>query len=106
MPAASSPSSRALLILGTAAAALSLLDPNLSGARAIGPLLALLGAAAAWRTGGRWPAFAVLLSCGCALAALVQPEFRGDAPGYYAYLRSLFFDHDLDFANEMRAWGL
>lgn len=35
------------------------------------------------------------------LLSLVSPTFvRGDGVGYYAYLRSVVFDHDLDFRNE------
>ena len=46
-----------------------------------------------------------LASVGFTIAALVGPEFRADAPGYYVYLRSIAIDRDLDFANEWRRWG-
>lgn len=37
------------------------------------------------------------------LIFLLRPhwEFGGDNNGYYIYLRSLYFDHDLNFANEL-----
>jgi hypothetical protein len=34
--------------------------------------------------------------------ALVNPYLRGDGNGYYAYVRSLVIDHDLNFENEFR----
>lgn len=34
---------------------------------------------------------------------LVNPWVRGDGVGYYAYVRSLLIDHDLNFENEWRA---
>jgi hypothetical protein len=40
------------------------------------------------------------------IAAAARPEFRADTRGYYVYLRSMAFDHDLDFTNEWVAWGL
>lgn len=49
------------------------------------------------------PGLALLLL----LASLgVEPEFRADSVSYFAWLRSAWFDHDLDFANEWAHWGL
>ena len=35
-----------------------------------------------------------------ALCGVTGPEFRADTGSYFVYLRSLAFDHDLDFAND------
>jgi hypothetical protein len=41
------------------------------------------------------------------LASLcLEPEFRADSVSYFAWLRSAYFDRDLDFANEWAHWGL
>src|SRR5690242_6530102 len=40
------------------------------------------------------------------LMSVGSPELRADSPGYFAYVRSLVLDHDLDFANEWAHWGL
>ena len=34
---------------------------------------------------------------------LINPWVRGDGVGYYAYIRSLLIEHDLDFSNDWRA---
>ncbi len=40
-----------------------------------------------------------------AAAAWVKPAFRADSASYFSYARSLFFDHDVDFANEWQHYG-
>lgn len=94
--------------VAAAAAALCFLDPRWWQAGR----LAVVGVVAAatlvaWRQrfssriGAALLAFAWLT----VTAAAVDPVFRGDGPSYYVYLRSLAFDHDLDFANEWQRWG-
>ena len=47
---------------------------------------------------GRW----LLAALFVASLPLVNPYLRGDGNGYYAYVRSIVIDHDLDFENEFR----
>jgi hypothetical protein len=47
---------------------------------------------------------AAALAAAYAAVALSAPDFGADSPSYYVYLRSAFFDHDLDFANEWAHW--
>ena len=49
-----------------------------------------------------WPS--LLAGC-CLVATLIRPDFGADSPSHYVYLRSAYFDRDLDFANEWEAWG-
>jgi hypothetical protein len=51
----------------------------------------------------------VLLLClpaVCVQLALPVPRLDADAVEYYSHLRSLYFDHDLDFANEFEHFGI
>jgi hypothetical protein len=50
-------------------------------------------------------ALGALLLSAYALAALCGPEFRADSVNYFAYLRSVAFDHDLELDNEWDHWG-
>src|SRR5688500_3190536 len=52
------------------------------------------------------PALLAALALAWVVAGLGNPEFRADSPGYFAYIRSLVFDGDLDFRNEWEHWGL
>ena len=57
----------------------------------------------------RWTApvlFAVLFTAGVALQLHLGARLQSDGFYYYAYLRSLAFDHDVDFANDYRMLGL
>jgi len=96
----------AAALSGAALAMIGLMDPALLAAGLAGSVLAV--AAAVWgrRDGaGHFPVLVAVASVAFSIAALAGPEFRGDVPTHYAYLRSLAFDHDLDFANEWKAWG-
>ncbi len=97
-----------LVGLGVLAAAVALLGLTPPPGRAVGPLLCGLGLVLAARGGVRPSAALVvpaLLSAALAAGALVRPEFGADSPSYYVYLRSAYFDGDLDFANEWAEWG-
>ena len=95
-----------LLWLGVLWSGLALLDPLRPWGRIVGPLLAAAGwllarprsAARAW--------LPLAFACTYAMGAMVGPELRADGTSYYAYLRSIAFDGDLDFANERAEWGL
>jgi hypothetical protein len=94
------------LAAGVIASFLTFIDPHAATAviAAIG-----LGIAAVLRPATR-PHFARVAAfcCGAAMLAgsLFQPELkRADATNYFAYLHSLAFDRDLDFANERQHWG-
>jgi hypothetical protein len=93
---------------GLALAALAALEPTRLTPRVVGPLLA--GAALVLTRRSRRPllpaTLAVALSLAYAVTPLVEPEFRADSLGYVAYLRSALIDHDLEFANEWRHFGL
>ena len=52
------------------------------------------------------PALGLLLCVAFVAGARIDPEFRADSVSYFAWLRSAYFDHDLDFANEWAHWGL
>ncbi|HEY3119782.1 MAG TPA: hypothetical protein VGL15_04100, partial [Vicinamibacteria bacterium] len=95
-----------LLLAGVFCAALGLVDPRLQLLAAVGPVLGTAGLLA----GGprraspvTWLLF--LLAWTYAVAVWSRPGFGGDSPSYYVYLRSAFFDHDLEFANEWQRWG-
>ena len=96
------------MIAGLAWSLAAALDPAILAGQLAGPLLTLCGyLAEAWRSGTwrRW-AVAVVLAAGYGAGAWVEPDLlRADAPAYYCYLRSLAFDHDIDFANEWDHWG-
>ena len=96
----------AVTLSGAALALLGLLDPALFLVGLAGAALSVAAAVRARRAGaGHLPAVAAVLAAGFVTAAAAGPEFRADVPTHYAYLRSLAFDHDLDFANEWKAWG-
>lgn len=48
----------------------------------------------------------LLLVLGLAATPWLQPEFRADSVSYFVWLRSAWFDRDLDFADEWAHWGL
>jgi hypothetical protein len=57
------------------------------------------------RISAHWP-YAVVLAVFLLLLPLSTPRlYATDEVQYYAYLRSLYFDGDLDFANEYRAFA-
>ncbi len=89
---------------GVALAALALIDPVRTAW--LGPAAALCGLGL-WlgRARPRVPLAAAALAATYAAVALSAPDFGADSPSYYVYLRSAFFDHDLDFANEWAHWG-
>lgn len=89
---------------GVALAAVGLLDPTRPALLMPAAVLCGLGL---W-LGRRTPRAHVLAAALCstyAAVALSAPDFGADSPSYYVYLRSAFFDHDLDFANEWAHWG-
>ncbi len=98
-----------LIGLGLSWAVVCVLDPALPGGMG-GPLLAAAGfllerrrrdPAALFR-----PGLGVALALALGMAAWAEPPLhRADFPTYFSFLRSLAFDHDLDFANEWRHWG-
>ena len=83
--------------VGLLLSALGLLDPGLRPGLWLGPVLAGLGL---FIRQGRGRRLAVALSMAFALCGVTGPEFRADTGSYFVYLRSLAFDHDLDFAND------
>jgi hypothetical protein len=96
-------------VLGLLWAVLSLLDPPRAHGIVAGPVLAAasVGLQRAVRRPVRRLAILASFTVAYALGAAAQPDLRrGDALGYYAYLRSAAFDRDLDFANEYGAWNL
>ena len=98
----------ALLVgVGLSWAAQGVIDPLRPTGRLLGPLLALLGLVLGSRTRVRWKnlLFPTILAMTFGVSAHIQTEFRADSGAYFAYLRSLVFDGDLDFANEWEHWG-
>jgi hypothetical protein len=98
-----------LAALGLFVALVSALDPARTGGIAWGALLC--GVALVLRRRREEPTkpfvFALVLTAAFGIGAWAHPEFkRGDFRSYFAYLHSAAFDHDLDFANDFRAWGL
>ncbi|HVQ31500.1 MAG TPA: glycosyltransferase family 39 protein [Vicinamibacteria bacterium] len=85
---------------GLVLSGLGLLDPRLRLLLWLGPALAGLGLFVRQSRSRRLCAG---LSLAFALCGWSGPEFRADAGSYLVYLRSLAFDHDLDFAND---WAL
>ena len=96
--------------LGVVLTLIAALDPYRSSMRIVGPGLTLAGLVLARRRSGQVSLrFAVLLTLAVVLAAAAavpQQIERADFPQYFAYLRSLAFDRDLDFANEWQHWSL
>lgn len=96
-------------VLGLLWAVLSLLDPPRAHGIVAGPALAAASVGLQWALRRPVRRLAILASftVAYALGAAAQPDLRrGDALGYYAYLRSAAFDRDLDFANEYATWNL
>jgi hypothetical protein len=76
-------------------------------------LAALLVAHALWRTGRRGRArivtasvFAALFASGVAVQWQLNARLQSDAFYYFAYLRSIAFDRDVDFTNDYPLLGL
>ena len=88
--------------VGLLLSGLGLLDPGLRPGLWLGPILAGLGL---FVRQGRGRRLAAALSVAFALCGFTGPEFRADAGSYFVYLRSLAFDHDLDFANDWTLLG-
>src|SRR5438067_5796303 len=55
---------------------------------------------------GAAPLFAALLLAGLSLQIAMGARLQSDGFYYYAYLRSLMFDRDVDFTNDYRMLGL
>jgi len=96
-----------LVAAGLLLSAQALLDPAHPAGRWLGPLLCGGALLWAWRRSGGLGRLVVpaLLATAFALGAYTKPEFAADSHNYYVYLRSAYFDHDLDFADEWAAWG-
>ena len=93
--------------LGLSFAAVALLDPLRPSGAWAGPLATAVGLCALPKTRRTaLPHFAVVLALAFGLGALVGPRPHADSRHYYVYLRSLFFDGDLDFTNEYEHWHL
>ena len=94
------------LVAGVVASFLTFIDPH--AATAVVAAICL-GIGALLRPSFRFDSAPVAAFC-CGAAMLAgswfQPELkRADATNYFAYLHSLAFDRDLDFANERQHWG-
>jgi hypothetical protein len=100
---------RTAVAVGLLWSAQSLLDPGRPSGAVGGPLVAGLGLGLEWllrRPVVKPLVFAAVLALAYGIGALGHPEvLRADFAGYYVYLRSSVFDHDLDFANEWSQWG-
>jgi hypothetical protein len=57
-------------------------------------------------SGRRVLGIGALLAVALVASLRLAPEFRADSVSYFVWLRSAYFDHDLDFANEWAHWGL
>lgn len=96
---------RGAAILAMAGTSLAFFALLAEGRVAAGIALGMLAVATAIRRDVASRPWA-LCGLGWAVVALVQPQiFRADFTGYYAYARSALFDGDLDFSNEIAAWG-
>ena len=95
-----------LIVLGGLAfSARSVLDSfRLEGA-VFGPVLVGIGLLGQVFARREWKLFAVafVLSIAYSVSAFTLIEFRADSAAYFAYLRSVSFDGDLDFTNEWEA---
>lgn len=96
-----------LVALALAWSGIAVLDPARSSGIVFGPVMAGLGSWLARRSRRASPVLdvGVLLALAFATSALFGPRLRADGPSYYAFLRSLFFDRDLDCTNEWAQWG-
>jgi hypothetical protein len=98
-----------LAAFGLSWAAVALLDPERPRGIVAGSALAAAALTGQWLL--RRPRRALLVVASFTLAyawgAANRPELRrGDTLGYFAWLRSAVWDHDLDFANEYATWEL
>lgn len=93
-----------LAFLGLLWAGVSVLDPLRPLGSVLGPLLVLTALALqlARKKSARLYAFAAALALAWSVAAGILIEFRGDSFSYFAYLRSMSFDHDIDFRNDWK----
>jgi hypothetical protein len=89
-----------LPVAGLLLSGVGLLDPRFGPGLWLGPIFGGLGLLV---RPGRARRLAAALSLAFALGGFAKPEFRADAGSYFVHLRSLAFDHDLDFAND---WAL
>lgn len=96
--------------VGLAAALLGYVDPLLG----LPPWAGVPAGLAAWvlarREGAarpvrRFAALATVLALAFAAGAHVRPDLGADSRSYLLYLRSVVFDGDLDFANDLALWG-
>jgi hypothetical protein len=91
-----------MLMLGMLWASVALLDPARRWGGFLGPLLALGGAALRSKRGepaGRW-LLVLALAMAVGTASFTEPEFRADAVEYFALLRSIAIDRDINIGNE------
>jgi hypothetical protein len=98
-----------LVTAGLAWVLVATLDPARPSGAVGGPVLCSLALLLTWRSGqlGRPWVVATILSTALAVGVWAHPDLRrGDFRPLFVYLRSVAFDHDLDFANEYQAWGL
>lgn len=86
--------------IGVAVALVSVLDPFRAIASYLGPAIAIAAALAGRRRS--LSVVAIVATC-YGLASPLLIEFRADSSSYFAYLRSMSFDGDLDFKND---WDL
>lgn len=96
------------VVLGFLWATVAALDPQQPSGTIGGPLLALLACLVEKRSSGHWRRWALplVLTVSFALGARAEPDlYRADVCVYYSYLRSLAFDHDLEFSNEYALWS-
>ncbi len=96
-----------LAATGAGWAALCLLDPAAELPCPVALLLAAAGVAVARRSGrvGPFVTLAAILASLWSLSSLLGPNLGADSRGYFAYLRSFFFDGDIDLTNEGAFWG-
>lgn len=96
----------AALAAGVLATAVLFLEPAAAGWAWTGAVLAtagFLGLPPDARPHRRF--LFVALAWTVTLGAWARPQFRADAASYFVQLRSVAFDHDLDFRNEWEQWG-
>jgi hypothetical protein len=94
-------------VWGLTWAAIAVLDPYRPYGRLAGPLVvfAALSISIRRHRRPRLLAFATALALSFSVAGGSAIEFRGDSASYFAYLRSVAFDRDLDFRNEWERFG-
>ena len=88
-------------------AAQAAVDPVHPAGSVIGPALVTGGLLVEVRRRRQWKGLAVLLvlTVVFSLSAHVPIDFKADSVWFYSYLRSMVFDGDLDFTNEIQKWG-